>query len=149
MIDSSICEQKNYSSKFPAAKTDIDFLNKNEYLRKIISLLSEFAHGGRYYNLDIVLKGTSKYKDPIKGWNKIESTILQKRKDLLEKMNINDLDNVYKEINRELIINLEKFARVLARLFTLADFGDFAMQASHLVHDYLKLMDKELGTRNY
>ena len=145
----SICEQKNYSSKFLSAKKDIDFLNKNEYLRKIISLLSGFAQGGRYYNLDMVLNGTSRYKDPNKEWGKIESTIRQTRKDLLEKINISNLDDVYKEINRELIINLEKFARALTRLFTLADFGDFALQASSLVHDYLMLMDEELGTRNY
>lgn len=145
----SICEQKNYSSKFPTAKKDIDFLNRDKYLRKIISLLSDFAQGGRYYNLDMVLKESSRYKDPIEGWSRIESTILQERKDLLQKMNNNDFDNIFKEINRELIINLEKFARALARLFTLADFGSFAKQASPLVYDYLMLMDNELGTKKY
>ena len=49
-----ICEEKKYSSKFPAAKTDIDYLNTEE-LRKIIKLLSDFAQGGRYYNLDLSL----------------------------------------------------------------------------------------------
>lgn len=39
----SICEEKNYSSKFPAAKADIDFLTKDSHLKKIISLLSNFA----------------------------------------------------------------------------------------------------------
>ena len=145
----SICEQKNYSSKFPAAKKDLDFLSKDEYLRKIISLLSNFAQGGRYYNLDMVLEGTSRYDDPIEGWNRIESTILKSRKDLSEKINNNDLDNIFKEINRELIINLEKFARALTRLFTLADFGSFAKQVSPLVYDYLMLMDTELGTKKY
>lgn len=145
----SICEQKNYSSKFPAAKKDIDFLSKDAYLRKIISLLSDFAQGGRYYNLDMVLQRTSRYDDPIEGWSRIESTILQERKDLLQKMNNNNLSNVYEEINRELIIVLEKFARALARLFTLADFGSFAKQVSPLVYDYLMLMDKELGQKKY
>ncbi len=144
-----ICGQKNYSSKFPAAEKDIEFLNKDEYLRKIISLLSDFAQGGRYYNLDMVLKGNSRYDDPIKGWSRIESTILQKRKDLVQKMNDNDLGNVYEEINRELVIVLEKFARALARLFTLADFGSFAKQVSPLVYDYLTIMDKELGMKKY
>ena len=97
----------------------------------------------------MVLKGTSNYKDPTKGWDKIESTILQTRGNLLKKLNDGDLDDVYKEINRELIITLEKFARALARLFTLADFGDFAKQASSLVYDYLMLMDKNLGTKDY
>ena len=145
----SVCEQKNYSSKFPAAKADIDLLSNDKDLIEIIALISEFAQGGRYYNLDMVLKGTSNYKDPAKGWDKIESTILQTREDLLKKLNNGDLDEVYKEINLELIITLEKFARALARLFTLADFGDFAKQASPLVYAYLMLMDKELGTNDY
>lgn len=145
----SVCAKKNYSSKFPAAKADIDLLSKDKNLRKMISLLSNFALGGRYYNLDIVLKGTSTYKDPDKEWEKIEAIILQDRKDISKKLNDADLGNVYKEINRELIITLEKFTRAIARLFTLADFGDFAKQASPLVYDYLMLMDKDLGTKDY
>lgn len=145
----SVCEQKNYSSKFPAAKTDIDLLSKDKDLRKIISLLSDFAQGGRYYNLNIVLKGTSTYKDPDEGWDKIVNTIIQRREYLLKELYNGDSDYFYKEIDRELIITLEKFARSLARLFTLADFGDFAKRASPLVFDYLMLMDKDLGTRNY
>jgi len=145
----SVCAEKNYSSRFPAAKADIDLLSKGTDLRKIISLLSDFAQGGRYYNLDIVSKGTSTYKDPAKGWDKIETTILQTRKDLLKKLNDGDLDDVYKEINRELIITLKRFARALARMFTKADFGDFAKQASPLVYDYLRLMNEDLGKREY
>ena len=144
----ALCEQKNYSSRFPAAKVDFDLLDKDKDLRKIVSLLSSFAQGGRYYNLDIVLKGTSKYKDPTTMWQEIEMVILQ-RNDLLKKLNDNDTYNIHREINRELIITLEKFARALSRLFTLADFGDFAKQASPLVYDYLMLMDKDLGTRDY
>jgi len=145
----SVCAEKNYSSKFPAAKVDIDLLSNDKNLRKIISLLSDFAQGGRYYNLDIVLEGASTYKDPAKGWDKIETTILKNREDLLKKLHDGDLDDVYKEINRELIVTLEKLARALARLFTLANFGDFAKKASSLVYDYLMLMDKDLGTRAY
>lgn len=145
----SICEQKKYSSKFPAAKADIDFISKDKDLREIISLLSDFAQGGRYYNLDMVLNGTSKYKDPAEGRDKIVNTIIQRREYLLKELYNGDSDYFYKEINRELIITLEKFARSLARLFTLADFGDFAKRASPLVFDYLMLMDKDLGTRDY
>ena len=145
----SVCEQKNYSSKFPAAKADIDLLSKDKDLRKIISLLSDFAQGGRYYNLNIVLKGTSTYKDPDEGWDKIVNTIIQRREYLLKELHNGDSDYFYKEINRELIITLEKFARSLARLFTLADFGDFAKRASPLVFDYLMLMDNDIGTREY
>ncbi|MBR9702216.1 hypothetical protein GOV13_04825 [Candidatus Pacearchaeota archaeon] len=147
----SICKEKKYSSKFPAAEEDIDLLTNDKHLRKIISILSDFAQGGRYYNLDIVWKGTSNFEDPSKGWEKIETVILKKRKDLQNRLGKNDsqLDYVFKEINRELIITLEKFTRALARLFIRADFGDFAKRASTWVTDYLLLRDDELGTTDY
>jgi hypothetical protein len=144
-----VCEKKGYSSKFPKAKEDIELLSKDEDLRKIVTLLSDFAQGGRYYNLDIVLYGTSTYKDPTTMYQKIERAILQKRNELSKKLTEGDTDYVHREINRELIITLEKFTRALSRLFTLADFGDFAKQASALVYDYLMLRDDDLGTRDY
>jgi hypothetical protein len=152
-----VCEKKDYASKFPEAKADIDLLGKDEDLRKIVSLLSSFAQGGRYYNLDIVLEGNSKYNDPTTMWQEIEGVILQKRGDLLKKLSGSETynirsdiyNNIRREINHELIITLEKFARALSRLFTLAGFGDFAKQVSPLVHDYLMLKPDDLGTRDY
>ncbi len=149
----SVCAEKDYSSKFPAAKADIDFLKNDKNLREIISLLSDFAQGGRYYNLDIVLEGESDYEDPDREWEKIETTVLElpTREDFLKKLNDGDTEDLggYKEINLRLIIILERFARSLSRLFNLADFGDFAKQSSPLVYDYLMLMDKDLGSRDY
>ena len=145
----SICAKKNYASKFAAAKTDIEFLRKDKALREIVTILSNFGQGARYYNLDMVLNGTSMYKDPKLGWDTIEMTIVQmKGRDLNEIAKI-PTNELYEEINREIIIILEKFTRALARLFTLADFGDLAKQVSPLVHDYLFLMDKDLGSRKY
>jgi len=145
----AVCKQKNYSSKFPAAKKDIDMLNNDKYLRNIISILSEFAQGGRYYNLDIVLEGNSKYKEPKAVWEKLELNIFQSKGDFSKKISEESLDDIHKETNHKLIVLLEKFARALARLFTLGDFGGFAKQVSPLVYDYLMLRDEELGTRNY
>jgi hypothetical protein len=145
----SVCKQKNYSSKFPDAKKDIDMLSNDKHLRNIISILSEFAQSSRYYNLDIVLKGKSKYKDPKAAWEEEELNIFQNKEDFLKRLNKENLDDIYKEINRKFIVSLEKFTRALARLFTLADFGDFAKQVSSVVYGYLTLRDEELGTRDY
>jgi hypothetical protein len=145
----SICDTKNYSSKFKAAKMDIDFLKDDKHLREIISLFSDFAQAGRYYNLDIVIKGKSDYKDPDYFWTKIENTIMKARKEVYDKFEKGEIEYVSKEINRDIIIILEKYTRALARLFTLADFGDFAKQASPLVHHYLMLTDDKLGTTDY
>lgn len=145
----SICSKKEYSSKFVAAKTDIDFLSDDKRLRKIITLLSEFAQGGRYYNLDIVVDGSSSYKNPSDVWEELETSIIKDKGDFKTKINERDIGALYEEVNRELVITLEKFTRVLARLFTKADFGDFARQVSPLVYDYLMLRDNDLGKRDY
>ena len=145
----SICAKKNYASKFTAAKADIEFLRKDKTLREIVTILSDFGQGARYHNLDIILNGTSKYKDPKLAWDTIEMTIVQmKGRDLNELAKIST-NEIYEEINRDIIIILEKFTRALARLFTLADFGDLAKQVSPLVYNYLFLMDKDLGTKKY
>jgi len=144
-----VCKQKNYSSKFPEAKKDIDMLSNDTHLQDIISILSEFAQSSRYYNLDIACDGNSKYKNPKVIWEEEELSIFQNRKNFLKRLSKENLDDIYKEINREFIVPLEKFTRALARLFTLADFGDFAKQVSSLVYDYLTLRDEELGTRDY
>lgn len=145
------CENKNYSSKSQTAKEDIDMLANDMNLRRIITLLSEFAQGDRYYNLDVVLDNNSKSKNPARGWDEIEKAVTQHRPDISIKMQdlTIDLDDIYKEINRELIIVLEKFTRALTRLFVFANFGDFAKQASILTHNYLLLDDNELGKRDY
>lgn len=127
----SVCAEKNYSS------ADIDFLKNDKDLIEIISCLSDFAQGGRYYNLDIVVEGESCHKDPDEAWEEIEKMVLKlpTREDTLKKLNEDDLDDLgeYKEINLRLIMILERFARALARLFALADFGDFTKQVSPLV----------------
>jgi len=147
----STCKNKNYSSKSKTAKEDIDMLVNDINLRKIITLLSEFAQGHRYYNLDVVLDNNSKSKDPSGGWVEIEKAITQHHPDISTKRQdlTIDLDGLYKDINRELIIVLEKFTRALTRLFVFADLGDFAKQASILTHEYLLLDDNELGKRDY
>ena len=143
------CEQKKYSTKFADAKRDMDMIRNDKRLRNIISNLSDFAQGSRYYNLDIVLKGWSKYRDPNSVWENIELNILREKRVPLDKLHEESLGNIYREINHEIIVSLEKFTRALARLFTLADFGDFAKQVSSFVYNYLTLRDEELGTRDY
>lgn len=144
-----ICDEKNYAEKFPAAKNDIYLLKNDQRAREIIGLLSEFAQGGRYYYLDWVIAGDSEYENPEDIWQKIEAYIVKDRKDILELLTNKKLNDAYREINKELIISLEKFARALSRLFTLADFGKFAEQASPLVFDYLMLRNEDLGTKQY
>lgn len=145
----TIIAQNNYSSKLPAARGDIEFLESDVYLKEIITLFSKFAQGGRYYNLDIVLNGASVYEDPVRNWNEMETAIFRKRKDLLAQLENDFNAPVSKEINRELIIVLEKFARALARLFVYADLGELSKTAYPFISDFLVLSDVDLGKCEY
>jgi len=147
-----ICQEKNYSSKFPAAKIDIDLLTNDKVLREIISIFFNFAQAGRYYNLDIVIKGKSDFKDSKNMWEELEMAIVRSSENISRKYsdpNYRNIKGTYKEINQELIKILEKFARALSRLFTLGDFSNFSKGVSTPLHDFLFLRDEDLGTRDY
>lgn len=146
-----LCEKDNYSSKFPAAKVDLDFILGNEDLKNLISVLSDFAQGGRFYNLDLIMLGFTDEKiNPSDGWQKIEASILYNRSDLKEEFVKDPIAaNVGPEIVKETICILERFLRSISRLFTLADFGDLAKQVSPKVFDFLFLKDEDIGRKIY
>lgn len=146
-----ICEENNYSSKFPAAKTDITFITKNSEIKMLISTLSDFSQGGRFYNLDAMMLGYSSERiNPADGWRKIEDSILFNREDLKMKFYNNLYSSAIKdEIIHEIICVLERFLRSICRLFTLADFGDLAKQVSPNVFVFLMLRDDEIGIKKY
>lgn len=141
-----LCEGKKYSSKFPAAENDIEFLKHDSAFRNILDLLSDFGLGDRYYNIDIITKGESKYNNPSEKWTDIELTIKNNSKELNYN---NDSDQIISEINKKLVIIFEKFARALSRLFFHGEFGEFAKQASSPVLDFVVLSDDKLGTKEY
>ena len=62
---------------------------------------------------------------------------------------IEKVRQIYLEINRRLIVPLERFARALARQFTLGELGKLAKELSGAVHPFLFLMDSDLGKREY
>src|SRR3989338_8024188 len=91
----SVCENKNYFSKSQAAKEDIDMFANDKNLRKIITLLSEFAQRDRYYNLDVVLENSTNSKDPLRGWDEIEKAITQHCPDISKKLQDLTIDLYY------------------------------------------------------
>ena len=152
------CRERNYSTKSEAVKEDIELLtDSSSFLRKIIDIFTNFASSGRYYNIDMVRTEEGDFKDPIDQWKKLEEDIVKSREDLLQKQHdpkYRDLNSLYKEINGELIIHLERLARALSRIFTQMDFGypsvnKLAKQVSGPLHVFLFLQDDKLGTKNY
>jgi hypothetical protein len=143
------CFSDEYLKKIPVAKDDIGFLRNDNHVLEIVRILSDFAQSARYYNLDLI-KGQKNYDSPKNEWQKLESIILKERPDWNNLINIDlNLDEMYKHINREIIIRLEKFVRALSRLFTIGGLGQKAKQYSSAVFLFVQLSDSQLGKTNY
>ncbi len=138
------CFSKEYL-KLPCAKTDIEYLCDDFLFRKIIRILSEFGQRNRYYYLDIVLNKQKSTSSMEQQWKQLEFDILGKNKDWQRKIKEDDIDKYYQEINREIVILLEKFARALTRLFTIGGLGDEAKRYTGYILPFLRLRDDQLG----
>jgi len=145
-----VISKKMYYGQSEATKKDLNFLLSDTQLHKIINILSDFAQGGRYYNLDKVTDGNSKFDDPEDKWMYLETEIAT-YEGILEDMvkNSKKNDEYYKIINLSLIVCLEKFARALSRLFTLSELGQEAKGCTGFVSNFLFMMDKDLGKKAY
>jgi len=65
----SILEEQKYAMKSSARNDDVIFLIQDMRLQKMLELFDQFGQGGRYYNLDLFIKGSSRYEDPKNIWN--------------------------------------------------------------------------------
>ncbi len=134
----------------PAAKEDLAYLQKDIRLSRLVKILSEFGQAARYHNLDIVRGRTPTTRSTREMWEELEMTILTDHDDWADKLHANPgLDKVHKRINIDIQSRLERFARALARLFTIGGLGDKAKQHTGTIKPFLCLRDDELGKRKY
>jgi hypothetical protein len=144
------CFSDEYLSKIPAAKVDIEFLRTDERLRRIVQIMSQFAQSARYYNLNVVLGDADPGPSPDDEWQRLEMEILQDDPTWAERITEQRQNHaIHCQINRELTVHCERFARSLSRLFTIGGLGVLAKQISPHTHHFLFLMDKDLGATDY
>ena len=140
------CLESNVTpSSPPAIRQDYEMLKNDKRLRKIVEGFSRFAQGGRYYNLDVFIRACSSYNDPRHEWQALETEVAGPH----DYNNDPAYDVIKNRVIPEIVINLERFARALARMFTLWNSNDFAKQISPFVYPFLMLQDKDLGKREY
>ena len=144
------CFSDDYLARIPAAKTDIEFLRNDPKLSAIVQILSDFGQSARYYNLNVVLDEQDPGASPDDEWQKLEMEVLQEDPSWTSRIgDPKQSDAIHDQINRELTVQCEKFARALARLFTIGGLGSQAKQISPHTHHFLFLMDDQLGKTDY
>jgi len=145
-----ICNSFESYEDRPATRDDLDFIINNERLHRIIEILSGFAQGGRYHNLDVVTDGNSQFEDPKDKWEELETEIVNEDPSLSKLMkDPKKTDEMYKKINTILIIYLERFVRALSRIFTLGELHEDAARCHGFIKDFLNIMDDKLGKNKY
>ncbi|MCB2426782.1 hypothetical protein [Methylophaga pinxianii] len=143
------CFLDDYVDNIPGAKADVEYLNSKELL-SFISVLSDFGQAARYYNLDVAVGRNVQTEDPDAAWQRLETEILLARKDLMDEITNNSVSNrVHIKINNEVVSRLERFARALARLYTIGKIGVEARRYLGYISYFLHLSDSDLGTKKY
>ncbi|SEK91334.1 hypothetical protein [Ectothiorhodospira marina] len=144
------CFSDNYHAGLPAAQSDVEFLEKDKRMRRMVKILSDFAKSARYYNLNIVFGDANPGPSPEDEWKKLEMEVLREDPSWTRRIgDQKDGDSFHRQINTALTIQCEKLARALARLFTIGGLGAQAKQISPHTHHFLFLMDDQLGKTDY
>lgn len=140
-----ICRESGDAEDREATRSDADFLESNEDLKRVVRLLSDFGKAGRYFNLDLLLTGELCGEDPENLFDCFYDEMLRRRPDWLKKVEAQELGAVYDELNRDMIALLQRFARALCRMFTLGPLGELGRSLTGQIQQFLFLADDELG----
>ncbi|KAA6330972.1 hypothetical protein EZS27_020377 [termite gut metagenome] len=131
----------------PFASMDYDIITQDDFIKNVCIVLSEYGQYGRYFNLDLIL-GKEQMFNPQDEWEKLETQIgkeIYGEQEFYRLMESNQLDNIYRDLNEEIIIRLEMFFRALTRQFI---FGKFS-QNWYNVYFFSDINDEQLGKTNY
>ena len=145
----SRCFTSDYLER-PAAASDAEYLRNDARFHTILKILSDFGEAQRYYNLDFACGKTPTTESPNRLWDQLEIEVLQDDPEWIEKLKSPErIAEAHRVVNSELVVRLEKFARALARLFTLGNLGPEAKRLTGYVQPFLPLTDESLGKRDY
>lgn len=143
------CFSDLYVDQIPVAKEDLAYLESEELL-SFLAVLSKFGQAARYYHLDVVLGKQPKTDAPDREWESLETAIATARPDLMKEVEeFPASERIYQEMAVEVVSRLERFARALARLFTIGGIGQEAKRYLGYVSKFLHLRDESLGKNEY
>ena len=150
LLDATVdeLEQDRSFSARPAIRSDLDFLRSDSRFRNLFAVLDEFATGGRYHNLDVMLDGRSDARSPLDRWNEYEMNLLREdpRWFQLMKTDPGGFSNTwYPHLAEIQTRTLQRAARALTRAWTLGPAQDPGRRLTGVIGRYLFLTDDQLA----
>jgi len=131
-----------------AGKTDHDFLTQDQHYQEMVSILSYFGRYGRYANLDFIAGQPQAQDSPQTRWQLMEKKILSSI-NLPQPTSYEEQAHARQQINRQVMMTLERAFRALARWFTLGGGKPDAAIHSSLLMPFLNLRDEDLGENTW
>ncbi|MDP8254234.1 MAG: hypothetical protein P9M14_00655 [Candidatus Alcyoniella australis] len=122
---------------------DLNFLQNDLTLQKIIDALSEFGQKARYYNLDVITGRNINAIDPKSKWEEIEVDIENPSGYYSEE------DDYFPRVNAAIIAKLERLLRSVAMQFTHGDHGGRLKQNSPTLSRYRRMNKDDFGKTDY
>jgi len=140
-----------FDNSLTAIQADIDFF-ENDLLNDVIKILSEFSTQARYHNINVIIGKSEPSSDSaIDKLEGLKLKMLTGDEKLFGQFKSEGISSdASREIDRRIIELFERLVRAIARLFTFGSvLGGLGVKHSHPVHDFLFLMDDELGQCKY
>jgi len=131
----------------PVVGVDLDLLSDDLVSTRLLNILTDFGEGGRFHAFDSL---TSTLSDsPNEQWSELEIDILGSHPREANLLGTDRWSEAFEVVSRELLVRIERLARVLSRLFTLGHLGADGKRLSPHVLRFSGVMDRDLGTKDY
>ena len=133
----------------PAIRDDLRFLRDDKRFRSLFAVLDEFATGGRYHNLDVMLDGRSTTKHPVDRWSEYERELFDEDPawlDLMKRDPAGFIKAWYPHLSKMQTETLQRAARAIARAWTLGPAKESGRQLTSIVSRFLFLTDEQLSS---
>ena len=149
LLDATVdeLEQDESFAVRPAVRADLDYLRGEARFRDLFAILDEFATGGRYHNLDVMLDGRSASRSPLDRWNEYEMGICREDPRRLHQMTTDPAgfgDAWYPHLAAIQIRTLQRAARALSRAWTLGPAQDLGRRLTGVIGRFLFRTDEQL-----
>lgn len=134
----------------PAVQKDIDFVRSDKDLRTVLDLLGAFGQDARYHRLDELLGGApaDPDSDPYRRWAAFELEVVQRHESWLDRVgSVEHAADLHRDIATYIAGRVDRFARAIARMWTLGALPDDTRRHSGLLKPFLFLSDDQLGVR--
>lgn len=143
------CFTATYRTK-PNMHADRDYLTNDPLLLAMFGVLSDFsdARGSRYLYMDAIANPQMEDASdrwPKRQWERLEMLCIDTAGGIRPEI----IEQQHKEATRQLVGVVERFMRIIGRLFRFGGLGDAALPPSTYFSKFIRMAEHEFGTVAY